>query len=395
MRKLQAIDRILESINQERCYGCFRPQSNCFCAAIPTIDNKTEVLILQHMRERFHPFNTARIVRKSLKNSTLVAAPTKLLAENLSLKPRAGILYPGPGATLFSDLPADQRPEQLVILDGTWHHTKTMMRDIPALHSLPQYRLAPKAPSRYRIRREPSEMFLSTIEATIAALTALEPETIGLDQLMNAFLTMVDRQLTHSNTEHGLRRKRRPKRTYRNIPLALGGDLGQLVVAYAEADYGSPGDDRLQRLPVYVVAQRLGTGESFRCVVQPQTPLPRTFLAHLELVSDDFQNAMSIEEARLAWSGFLRPGDKLAVYNEGVARMLAQLGTESTPCLVLKSVDFNPENQYGALDDILKAEGIVITAAQHPGRAGQRLAHILALVHHLNALASTVVCSKS
>ena len=39
--------------------------SHCFCEAIPQIDNRTDVLILQHVGERFHPFNTARIVQKS------------------------------------------------------------------------------------------------------------------------------------------------------------------------------------------------------------------------------------------------------------------------------------------------------------------------------------------
>ena len=148
-----------------------------YCAAIPTIDNQTEVLILQHVRERFHPFNTARIVHKALQNSKLLIDHTPGFAAGLPLKPRAGLLYPGPEATLISDLRRDERPEQLVILDGTWHHAKTMVRDVAALRALPRYRLAPAAPSRFRIRREPSATALSTVEATVAALQVLEPET--------------------------------------------------------------------------------------------------------------------------------------------------------------------------------------------------------------------------
>src|SRR5262245_2204558 len=106
-----------------RCYECFRPLETCFCDSIPSIDNQTEVLILQHRREQFHRFNTARIVHKALQNSQLLADHTQNLATRLrlELKPRAGLLYQGPTATLISDLPVDQRPDQLIVVDGTWH----------------------------------------------------------------------------------------------------------------------------------------------------------------------------------------------------------------------------------------------------------------------------------
>ena len=66
---------------RQRCYDCFRPRSDCFCDKIPVIDNRTDVLILQHTRERFHAFNTARIVRKALTNSRLLVGHAKELAE--------------------------------------------------------------------------------------------------------------------------------------------------------------------------------------------------------------------------------------------------------------------------------------------------------------------------
>ena len=395
MQTLQAKDQTLDSINKHRCYGCFRPPGDCFCAAIPTIENEMEVLILQHMRERFHPFNTARIVRRSLKNSNLLVDHTRHLAARLALKPRAGLLYPGPGSTLISDLPEDQRPEQLVILDGTWHHAKTLVRDIPALHGLPRYRLAPTSPSQYRIRREPSAMALSTLEATIAALRVLEPDTRGLDQLMDVFLAMVERQLAHPKSESGWRSIERRKRTFRNIPLALLGDLDKVVVAYGESASCEPGGERVPRLPIYWVAQRLGTGERFVCAIQPKFALQEPFLGHLELTREDFSNALSLEEVRTSWAAFLRPGDTLAVYNQGVARLLTQISAQFVPCLVLKSVDFNPQQRYGTLDELLVAEKLVIAPAQVPGRAGKRLANLSAFVRHLNALGNAPARRKA
>ena len=208
-------------VSRGRCYDCFRPKEACFCASIPRIDNRTEVLILQHRRERFHPFNTARIVQKALVNSHLLADHTSSLAKRLRLKPRAGLLYPGPRALLISELAPEERPEQLVLLDGTWHHAKTLIRDLPALQTLPRYRLSPTAPSRYRIRREPSATSLSTVEAAVAALRMLEPETEGFDQLLTAFDTMVENQLAHPGSANGRRFRERRNRTFKNIPLPL------------------------------------------------------------------------------------------------------------------------------------------------------------------------------
>ena len=68
-----------DSVQRHRCYACFRPQSDCFCDTIPLIDNQMDVLILQHTRERFHAFNTARIVHKALRNSRLLVGHTRNL----------------------------------------------------------------------------------------------------------------------------------------------------------------------------------------------------------------------------------------------------------------------------------------------------------------------------
>ena len=378
--------RLPEDAGTDRCYGCFRPQGDCFCALIPDIDNKTHVLILQHVRERFHPFNTARIVHRALRNSILFVDQTeRLAAARLPLKPRVGLLYPGPGATLISDLPS-RRPEQLVILDGTWNHVKTLVRDIPALHELPRYELAPASPGRYRIRREPNATSLSTLEATVAALRVLEPDTRGLDQLTAAFDAMIDRQLAHPREVLGWRCNKRRSRTPLNIPRVLTGDLDDVVVAYGEGAAGERGRKRGGRPPVYWVAERLGTGERFTSAIRPESPLRDSFLAHLELTADDFVRALSPGEFRASWAAFLRQGDTLAVYAQGTLRLLKHIGGESARCLVLKSVSFGPDGQHGTLDERMSAQGLASVPARHPGRAGKRLANAVVLARHLNTL---------
>jgi len=368
----------------ERCCGCLRPKEACFCATIPSIDNQTDVLILQHRRERSHPFNTARIVHKSLRNSRLLVDHLNNLALRLRLKQRAGLLYPGPTAQLLSDLPPDQRPQQLVVVDGTWHQAKTVIREIPALRFLPQYRLAPTSPSRYHIRRAPSDTALSTLEATVAALQILEPRTGGLDQLLATFDTMVEGQLSYARSANNPRFRRRRNRTFKNIPLALLGDLRNIVVVYGEAPAGERGCKRMAGAPIYWVAQRMGTEETISFALTPPRPLDNTFLAHLELTRHDFAAAISLDEARLRWAEFRRSSDVVTAFHPGTARLFSYL--DSAACLVLKSVDLASSRRHLALEDLLAARGIANSPAQLPGRAGKRLGNAIALVQHLNGL---------
>ncbi len=370
-----------------RCYRCFRPKAECFCAAIPHVDNTTHVLILQHARERFHPFNTARIVEQALGNSQLLVGHNpELAAARLPLRPRAGLLYPGPRAQILSDLVPEEYPQQLVILDGTWHHTKTMLRDIRALEALPRYALAPREPGRYRIRREPTATSLSTLEAVAAALEIIEPETRGLDRLIEAFNTMVERQLAHPKAPYGWRSNRRRSRTALNIPRALIHDLDNVVVAYGEAAPRDPRQRHGQRLPVYWVAERLGSAERFVCAIEPAAPLSDVFLGHLELAREDFSGALAPDQFRAAWAAFLRPGDSLAVYHHGTARLLAAMGGDATGCLVLKAVDLRGDRLPKELEEGAVAQDLLSGPSPLPGRAGRRLARTATWARQLAAL---------
>ena len=181
---------------RQRCYGCYRPQYACFCNAIPQVANRTNLLILQHRIERSHPFNSARIVHQALQNSELIVGRNMELAQqDLGIWKNAGLLYPRKQATPLEDLSPGEIPEQFVFLDGTWNHARTMYRDIPVLKTLPCYRLTPKSPSRFLIRKEPTRDSLSTLEAVVSVLRQFEPDLVGLDQLMAAFDLMNQQQV--------------------------------------------------------------------------------------------------------------------------------------------------------------------------------------------------------
>ncbi len=381
---------------RQRCYQCFRPVSLCFCEAIPRIDNRTDVLILQHAGERFHPFNTARIVRAALRNCHLIADHNRRLgAHHLPIQPGAGLLYPQPNARSLTELPADQRPAQLVVIDGTWHQAKTIVRDVPQLRDLPCYRLTPSSAGQYRIRREPDAQSLSTLEATVAALQALEPDTPGLDQLLSAFNKMVEDQLDLSAGHAAPRYKENRQSRPRHLPKALLQDPDRLVVAYGEATPGGPGQRTAAPLPVNWVAQRLGTAERFSCCLRQEEPLPDAALEHMRLSAADFEAAASQDEFRHRWNDFLRPGDVLIVYHNRTYQLLQHIeavtqGGAQPRCLALKSIFGKWQAGFHSLEELIEVEGITLPSSEHKNRANQRLDMAVALVEHLRARRGTL-----
>ncbi len=363
--------------------------SLCFCAAIPQIENRTDVLILQHVGERFHPFNTARIVRQALRRCELVVDHNRRLAtHSLPIQANSGLLYPQADAPSLDDVDPDQRPSQLVIIDGTWHQAKTIVRDVPQLCALPCYRLSPTTPGQYRIRREPNAHSLSTLEAVVAALKVLEPDTTGLDKLVSAFTQMVETQLSHPAGHAAWRRNAKRQPQPRHLPHALLGDAQRLVVAYGESTPGHPGRRRTIPMPVNWVARRLGTTESFSCCVEHPTPLAEGDLRHMQLSATDVAAAVSHSEFRERWRHFLRSGDVLIVYHQKTYQLLQNMEASQPRCLVLKAIFGKRQSGFRSLEELITAEGLTLTPAPNANRAHRRLAMAVVLVNHLRATAS-------
>ena len=212
--------------------------------------------------------------------------------------------------------------------------------------------------------------------------------TCGFDQLLGAFYSMVESQLAHPKSKDGWRRNVARNRGGRNIPAAILGNLEHVVVAYGESVANDCDHNAAARVPVYWTAHRLGTGERFTCAIQNHARLPASLLAHFELTEETFENALPLQEVQAAWEAFQRPNDVVAVYNYGTARLLRQIANRSAACLVLKSVDFNPRQRYSTLDELVTAERLTVAPAQHPGRAGKRIASIVALIGLLRVLKS-------
>ena len=350
------------------------------------------------------------MVHRALAKSSLVFGTKKTIAQKpLAIAADAGLLFPSNDSIELEKLSPDQRPSQLVVIDGTWAQAKSLHRALPQLQSLPCYRLAPAQPGQYRIRLEPTDQSLSTVEATVAALSALEPETSNLDQLLDAFELMIQKQLDHPAVGEKHYSGGPIDGSTLNVPNDLFIDPNRIIVAYGEANFRKQNQPKnIQRTPVFWCAQNLGTGETFSSSLKTEEPLSQTFLDHLELTRSDFERALSMSQFLSKWNQFTKDAEVLVTYSEGTFKLLkkaqqlaramnsrsADRGSDlELKLITLKSINFKPlmPSEAHASPQIETARSVIADLAASnnadsfliPGRAGTRLANIVSMTRFL------------
>ena len=357
------------------CYRCVKPASVCICASLPQVDNRTQVHILQHPREQHRPIGTVRFAHLGLTNCAVEVnhpasgEPSRLAAQHHE---NTALLFPSEHARAIESLPAAERPSTLVVLDGTWHQVTALMRNNAWLQGLPHLYLAEPAPSRYRIRREPQVHYLSTLEAIVATLARLEPETAGFPQLLQAFDAMIDTQIDKS----AVRRVRRwaPKAA---LPKRLPPLLTQATEHHVLLRVETVGPGRAAR-PIQVCALRPATGERFECLIAHDPVTDQRKRARLGL--PDTAPALDESAFLQQWQGFARPDDVLLAWNQRSLDLLAQ----PERAVLLKAVWCNlRKSQAGHLADVLQREGLTAEPADFLGTAAQHMGGLAALLDYL------------
>jgi DTW domain-containing protein YfiP len=314
------------------CPRCRRPSSACYCAHLPSIDTQTRVVVVQHPRERDVPIGTARMATLCLPNSELhvvtSVAESPALARALADPSRPAILLsPGEGARDIVREPPPS-PVTLVVVDGTWSQATKIVKNDPALRSLPRYAFVPPAPSEYRIRREPEETFVSTIEALAYVLAALEGRPF--DALLAPFRAMVDFQIDHArrhmSTRHKKPRGPRPPPKPRLPPIVIE-RARDLVCVVGEANawpYTSPLRERHPEELVHWCALRVASGERFDAIVAPRNPLAPGTLRWIELDETELRGTLADLAAR--WRAFVRPTDVIASWGTYATKIFESSG---------------------------------------------------------------------
>ncbi|OJH40834.1 tRNA-uridine aminocarboxypropyltransferase [Cystobacter ferrugineus] len=370
------------------CLRCLRPQATCYCARVPRVDSRTHVVFLQHPRERRVAIGTARMAHLALSNSELHVGLDftnhARLAELAARPERVAVLFPGEEAMSIEEARANP-PETLIVVDGTWPLARKLVKSNPLLAGLPRIGFVPRRPSNYRIRAEPADHCVSTIEAVVEVLGLLEGGQERFDTLLGAFDFMVDTQLERQSTRDGPARKRLYKSPWRP-PLELRSiaeDFEHLVLLYAEAN-AHPQEENLPSELAHLVAMRPSTGERLEAVLAPRQPLARSTSLHVELPEAELLAGESVDSGLARFQAFLRPGDKLAVWTTFALDLLRRDGFPVPEAVNVRLASARALKQKtGGVEQAAELLGAPRLEPWARGRAGRRIAALEAVVRAL------------
>lgn len=189
---------------RETCPRCRRPVAFCVCEALPRLEARTRVVLLQHPREARLAICSAWLCHAALPGSLLVRGirfEDDPVVRPILEAPGTHLLFPGAGSVPAAALAAAP-PATLVVVDGTWPQAAKMLRVNPRLAALPRVGISGAAPSGYAgLRAEPEEGHLATIDAVAEALGALEGDPARFQPMRAAFRLAVERQLACARGE--------------------------------------------------------------------------------------------------------------------------------------------------------------------------------------------------
>jgi len=191
------------NLKRSLCNQCLRPKTVCYCHTISQIENNWPIHILQHPNESKHPIGTAKIAELSLNNCRTYIS--KNFSNNFEISRLVEntnplLIYPGEGSIPIEEIDTlIIRP--IIFLDGSWRKTRRMIYETPELQTLTKVSFTPTDPSCYRIRKEPNETAISTLEAIIAVLSKLENEHNKYQPLLKSMEWMINKQIEFMGKE--------------------------------------------------------------------------------------------------------------------------------------------------------------------------------------------------
>ncbi len=378
------------------CAECSRPRPLCLCAFVTPRATQTRVLLLQHPRESSVRIGTVRLLLLGLPNASLhvgldFSSDTALEAALSNPKAPPILLFPGENAKNLEDS-APEGPVTLVVVDGTWWQANKLLKLNPKIANLPRYCLTPSEPSRYRIRRAPTKVHVSTIEAVVAALQKLEAPGTELLPLLSPFDAFVEQQLNFASQRQARRHLRKAERKRRpNIPKELYENRAALVVGYGEANtWPHSTSEAPPPQMIHWVAERLETGEFFEAYIRPRFPLSSAFFKHTGLSAEHLAHAEEFENFKMRWDAFLSPGDELVGWGAYASSVLEENGT--SPITRVDARQFargHLKEKLGDMHACATKLGAPLKLPRTGGRAGERLAALTAVTRMLVELSGT------
>ena len=371
--------------HRERCLRCRRPRRACWCPHLRPVESATRACILQHLGERKTAIGTARMAHLSLPNSELhlgISFEDHRRVRELAAAPGTALLFPGEGALDPAAL-RGRPPTTVIVVDGTWSQARKVIKRNPFLQALPRLAFTPDRPSNYRIRAEPSVECVSTIEALVHLLGALEGNPARFRPILEAFDRMVDLQIEEQRRRSGPPRRREPRSRRPRVDVtvaALRARPADVVAIYAEANAWASGSEvEGEAELIQLVAARPLGGERFEAVLAPRRPLGPGVATHLELPEGLLLDGEPAERALARFAAFLRPGDLFCGWGPYALGLLKAEGVPEREFADLRlACARGLKRRPGGVEQAVRLLGRAeLPAPMGPGRAGRRLASLL------------------
>lgn len=166
-----------------RCEDCQLAAYACICRWRPTFTARSEFILLMHRDEVLKPTNTGRLIADVLPAHTHVFCWSRTEPDNALLallrdpRRRCLIVFPDEAATnsrdsreLISELPADEKINTFIVLDGTWKQSGRMFHLSRWLDAIPCVVLPEVIGRGYAVRKSHQDNYLSTAEAAALCL---------------------------------------------------------------------------------------------------------------------------------------------------------------------------------------------------------------------------------
>ena len=371
--------------HRERCLRCRRPARACYCRHLRPVESPTRACFLQHPREGKTAIGTARMAHLSLPNSELhqgISFEDHPRVRALAQAEGTALLFPGEGAIDPASL-RGRPPNAVIVVDGTWSQARKVIKRNPFLQALPRLAFTPERPSNYRIRAEPSAACVSTIEAVVHLLGALEGAPERFRPILTAFDAMVDLQIDERDRRTGPARRRERRSTRPRVDLTvatLRARADDVVALYAEANARAGGAVAEEEAElVLLVAVRPSTGERFEAFLAPRRPLGPEVPTWLEVPAERLLSGEPVAQALARFEAFLRPGDLFCSWGPFALGLLKVEGGPARDFADLRLATARAlRRRPGGVEQAVRLLGQAeLPPPLGPGRAGRRLAALL------------------
>lgn len=194
---------------REKCYNCYRPTSSCMCKYIEPIDTKTQFIIIMHPKEfRKTKNGTGRFTHQSLPNSKIYIGVDFTSNDEINniinnKNNNCFVLFPSKSSIKLNTQTIQQKDKKNVIfiIDSTWPCANKVLAMSTNINRLPKLSFEHTKLSAFKIKTQPNEYCLSTIESTLCVLELLNFHHIenipqkSFDNFLKPFEKMVEYQV--------------------------------------------------------------------------------------------------------------------------------------------------------------------------------------------------------